>query len=77
MAYLIYYFIECLPKEIIIIILASGITWYLKMETFVSYLDFTFVTENRCKVVVFFFNHHLKSALLKHGCNKISIETCI
>ena len=63
--------------------LASGITWYLKhciwcfkMETFLSYLDFTFVTENRCNVV-FFFNHHLKSAFLKHGCNKTSTETCI
>ena len=35
-----------------------------------SYLDFTFVTENRYNIVFFFFNHHLKSVLLKHGCNK-------
>ena len=51
-----------------IIILASGKTWYLKhfiwcfkVETFVIYKHFTFVTENKCKIV-FFFNHHLKSA---------------
>ena len=25
----------------------------------------------------FFFNHHLKSAFFKHGCNKTPKETCI
>ena len=38
-----------------------------------GYLDFTFVTENRCKVV-FFLNHYLKSAFLKHNCNKTSTK---
>ena len=50
--------------------------WCFKMETFVSYLHFTFVTENRCKVN-FFFNYHLKSDFLKYGCNKTPTETCI
>ena len=37
-----------------------------------GYLRFTFVTENSYNVV-FFLNHHLKSAFSKHGCNKTSM----
>ena len=50
--------------------------WCFKMETFVGYLHFSFVTENRCMVVVFFY-YHLKSAFSKHECNKTLTETCI
>ena len=46
------------PKKKIIIILASVITWYLKTGNLCGYLDFTSVTENRCKVVIFL-NHSL------------------
>ena len=40
--------------------------WCFKMETFLGYLHFTFVTENSCNAV-FFLNHHLKSVFSNTG----------